>query len=65
MQLTTGRISVAATKQRIQAFSRAQGLNTELSGLLVSWLQRAEAAGLAGEEPAAVVKVLRRPSGPQ
>jgi hypothetical protein len=34
------------------------GINTELSGLAASWLDRAEAAGLANEELAAVIKIL-------
>lgn len=51
------RISVSATR-RIHDFSVAAGINTELSALAASWLERAEAAGLADEELAAVIKVL-------
>ncbi|MCC2673150.1 MAG: 3-hydroxyisobutyrate dehydrogenase [Ramlibacter sp.] len=51
------RISVSATR-RIHDFSVAAGINTELSALAASWLARADAAGLANEELAAVIKVL-------
>ncbi len=52
------RISVPAVR-RILLTSERLGLNTELPALVDGWLQRAETAGLAGEELAALVKVLR------
>lgn len=52
------RISVAAVR-RIAAASKELGLNLELPTLLDGWLRKAEAAGLADEEVAALVKVLR------
>lgn len=53
------RISVEAT-QRIHEFSRQSGLNTEFSELADRLLKRAHAAGLANEELAALIKVMRR-----
>lgn len=53
------RISVEAT-QRIHEFSRQARLNTEFPELADRLLQRAHAAGLANEELAALVKVMRR-----
>ncbi|MBL0727338.1 NAD(P)-dependent oxidoreductase [Piscinibacter sp. HJYY11] len=53
------RISVEAT-QRIHEFSREARLNTELPELADRLLKRAQAAGLANEELAALIKVMRR-----
>ena len=55
------RISVEAT-QRIHDFSRAAGLNTEFSALAARLFQRAQAAGLADREAAALIEVLRAPA---
>jgi 3-hydroxyisobutyrate dehydrogenase-like beta-hydroxyacid dehydrogenase len=52
------RISVEATR-RIHEFSDARGLDTEFPALVSRLLQRAHAAGLADEELAAVIKVMR------
>lgn len=52
------RISVEAT-QRIHAFSQQGGLNTEFSELADRLLKRAQAAGLADQELAALIKVMR------
>ena len=52
------RISIPAVR-RILLTSERLGLNTELPTLVDGWLRRAEAAGLANEELAAMVKVLR------
>ncbi|MHA7774448.1 NAD(P)-dependent oxidoreductase [Roseibium sp. M-1] len=52
------RISVPAVR-RILASSRQLGLNTEIPGVVDGWLQRADKAGLADEELAALIKVLR------
>lgn len=53
------RISVEAT-QRIHEFSKQERLNTEFPELADRLLKRAHAAGLANEELAALVKVMRR-----
>jgi len=52
------RISVPAVR-RILMFSERLGLNTELPALVDGWLERAEAAGLADEELASLIKILR------
>jgi 3-hydroxyisobutyrate dehydrogenase-like beta-hydroxyacid dehydrogenase len=52
------RISVPAVR-RILMTSQRLGLNTELPALVDGWLRRAEAAGLADEEVASLIKVLR------
>lgn len=52
------RISIEATA-RILRHSQAAGLDTEVPALLAGLLARAGAAGLADEEVAAVVKVMR------
>lgn len=53
------RISVEATR-RIHEFSRQARLSTEFPELADRLLERAHAAGLANEELAALVKVMRR-----
>jgi 3-hydroxyisobutyrate dehydrogenase-like beta-hydroxyacid dehydrogenase len=53
------RISVEAT-QRIHEFSKQARLNTEFPELADRLLKRAHAAGLADEELAALIKVMRR-----
>jgi 3-hydroxyisobutyrate dehydrogenase-like beta-hydroxyacid dehydrogenase len=53
------RISVEATK-RIHDFSKSRHLNTEFTELANRLLQRADAAGLGGEELAALIKVMRK-----
>lgn len=52
------RISIPAVR-RILRTSERLGLNHELPALVDGWLERAEAKGLADEELAALVKVLR------
>jgi len=52
------RISVPAVR-RILSSSESLGLNTQLPALVDGWLQRAQAVGLANEELAALIKVLR------
>lgn len=52
------RISVEAT-QRILDASRQAGINSEVPALAADLLQRADRAGLGGEELAALIKVLR------
>lgn len=52
------RISIAAVR-RIRRASERLGLNSELPALVDGWLKRADAGGLADEELAAMVKVLR------
>lgn len=52
------RISVPAVR-RILLASERLGLNAELPALVDGWLTRAEAAGLADEELATLIKVLR------
>lgn len=52
------RISITAVA-RILRTSEALEINTEMPCLLNRWLERAEAAGLADEELAALIKVLR------
>lgn len=51
-------ISVEPTA-RIETAMRAKGLNTELPALIARWLRQAADAGLANEEFAAVIKLLR------
>lgn len=55
------RISIDATARLLET-ARAAGLNTELPALVAGLLARAGAAGLANEEVAAVIKVLRAPA---
>lgn len=52
------RISVTAV-DRILRESRRLGINSELPELVNGWLQRAERAGLADQELAVLIKVLR------
>jgi len=52
------RISVPAVRRILMASERLS-LNTELPALVDGWLTRAEAAGLADEELASLIKVLR------
>jgi len=52
------RISIAAV-DRIAATSGALGINRELPDLVSGWLDRAAARGLADEELAALIKVVR------
>lgn len=52
------RISIAAV-DRIARTSAALGINRELPDLVNGWLIRAEASGLADQELAALIKVLR------
>jgi 3-hydroxyisobutyrate dehydrogenase-like beta-hydroxyacid dehydrogenase len=52
------RISIEATRRILDA-SRAAGLNSEVPALFADLLRRAGAAGLADEELAALIKVLR------
>jgi 3-hydroxyisobutyrate dehydrogenase-like beta-hydroxyacid dehydrogenase len=52
------RISIAAV-ERILATSERLGLNTEMPALFDRWLQQAKRANLAGEELAAMIKILR------
>lgn len=52
------RISIAAV-DRIAATSGALGINRELPDLVSGWLERAAARGLADEELAALIKVVR------
>ena len=54
------RISIEATERLAQA-ARAAGLNDEFPALIASLFQRAQAAGCADEEAAALIKVLREP----
>ena len=56
------RISIPAVR-RIRHSSENLGLNAELPALVDDWLRRAEAAGLADEELAALIKVLREKAG--
>jgi 3-hydroxyisobutyrate dehydrogenase-like beta-hydroxyacid dehydrogenase len=56
------RISIPAVR-RILLTSERLGLNTELPALVDGWLRKAEVAGLANEEVAAAIKVLRGPAG--
>jgi 3-hydroxyisobutyrate dehydrogenase-like beta-hydroxyacid dehydrogenase len=53
------RISVEAT-QRILQSAREAGINTEFPAFAAGLFQRADAAGLGGEELAALIKLLRR-----
>lgn len=52
------RISIPAVG-RILHTSQTLGINTQLPALMDGWLREAEKAGLADEELAALVKVLR------
>lgn len=52
------RISIAAVRRILRA-SEGLGLNTELPALVDGWLERAGQRGLADEELAALVKLLR------
>lgn len=54
------RISIDATARLLET-ARAAGINAELPTFVASLLARAGAAGLANEEVAAVIKVLRAP----
>jgi 3-hydroxyisobutyrate dehydrogenase-like beta-hydroxyacid dehydrogenase len=54
------RISVEATERLAQA-ARTAGLNDEFPALVASLFRRAQAAGYADEEAAALIKVLREP----
>ena len=53
------RISVEAT-QRILQTAQASGINTEFPAFAAGLFQRADAAGLGGEELAALIKLLRQ-----
>ena len=55
------RISVPAVR-RILSTSEQLGINRELPAMVNDWLQQAVSAGLADEEVAALIKVLREPS---
>lgn len=55
------RISVEATERILQASIQA-GINVEIPTLAASLLKRADAAGLGGEELAALIKILRTPA---
>ncbi|QNA82729.1 NAD(P)-dependent oxidoreductase [Sphingomonas sp. So64.6b] len=52
------RISIPAV-ERILRTSEALGINTELPALVHEWLGRADRAGLANEELASLIKILR------
>lgn len=52
------RISVEATQRILQA-AQASGINTEFPAFAAGLFQRADAAGLGGEELAALIKLLR------
>lgn len=52
------RISVEATKRLLQTAQEA-GINTEFPAFVAGLFQRADAAGLGGEELATVIKLLR------
>lgn len=52
------RISLPAVRRILQS-SEQLGLNAEMPTLVDGWLRKAEAAGLADEELAALIKVLR------
>jgi 3-hydroxyisobutyrate dehydrogenase-like beta-hydroxyacid dehydrogenase len=58
------RISVTAV-ERILRTSERLGINTDVPALANRWLEQAVGAGLADEELAAVIKVLRRSGTPQ
>jgi 3-hydroxyisobutyrate dehydrogenase-like beta-hydroxyacid dehydrogenase len=57
------RISVPAVR-RILRTSERLGLNTEVPALVDGWLQRASAAGMADEELAALIRILRAGPAP-
>lgn len=52
------RISISAVRRILRTSERLQ-INTEVPALVDNWLQRAAAAGLADEEVAALIKVVR------
>ena len=52
------RISIPAVR-RILRTSEQLGINTEIPAVVDGWLQRAAAAGMADEELAALIKILR------
>lgn len=58
------RISVPAVR-RILTTSQRLGLDAEVPAVMDRWLARAEAAGLADQELAAVIKVLRADARPE
>lgn len=55
------RISIPAVA-RIQQISASLGLNTELPRMMNGWLRQAQRAGLADQELAALIKILRTPT---
>jgi 3-hydroxyisobutyrate dehydrogenase-like beta-hydroxyacid dehydrogenase len=57
------RISIPAV-ERIQKESETLAINSELPALVNGWLRRADRAGLADQELAALIKVLRQDGGP-
>ncbi len=57
------RISIPAVR-RILSISESLGLNTEVPALMDGWLQIAATEGLADQEVAAVIKVLRSERSP-
>jgi 3-hydroxyisobutyrate dehydrogenase-like beta-hydroxyacid dehydrogenase len=57
------RISIPAV-ERIQKESEALAINTELPALVNGWLRRADRTGLADQELAALIKILRQDGGP-
>jgi 3-hydroxyisobutyrate dehydrogenase-like beta-hydroxyacid dehydrogenase len=52
------RISIEATRRILQS-TRAAGVNAELPTFIAGWFDRAEAAGLADLEAAALIEILR------
>lgn len=57
------RISISAV-DRIQKESEALKINSEVPALMNGWLRRADKAGFADQELAALIKVLRADGGP-
>ncbi len=57
------RISISAV-ERIQKESEALQINSQVPALVNGWLKRADKAGLADQELAALIKVLRTDGGP-
>lgn len=57
------RISISAV-DRIQKESEALKINSEVPALMNGWLKRADSAGFADQEVAALIKVLRQDGGP-
>lgn len=57
------RISISAV-ERIQKESEALKINSEVPALVNGWLRRADKAGFADQELAALIKVLRADGGP-